>query len=286
MIIWIASYPRSGNTLLRTVLRQCFGIQTYSDEIDPEIEARVGLSSTVVKNIGHLPLPMNWDDFYPQAQATSDPVFIKTHRLPRDKAKSIYVVRDGRQALVSYEKYHQSFLNEKKLSLIELILGLDYYGSWADHYKAWKNEDTLILRYEDLVRASDQLLEKIEKFIGFKGTRESWVNPFTALNQENPDFFRIGNSSWNPPKNWTPLVNAAFNAVNFELMRELGYLTAEVDGNDMSCQLSEINHLMKIVGNIVSTSKFYHETCIERLKVIELLDAEVKRLHESLSSGV
>ncbi len=29
-VIWLASYPRSGNTLLRTVLYQCFGIQSAS----------------------------------------------------------------------------------------------------------------------------------------------------------------------------------------------------------------------------------------------------------------
>ena len=29
MIVWLASYPRSGNTLLRQVLKRCFGLDSY-----------------------------------------------------------------------------------------------------------------------------------------------------------------------------------------------------------------------------------------------------------------
>src|SRR5262249_38743574 len=29
MIVWLASYPRSGNTLLRQVLHQCFGLSSF-----------------------------------------------------------------------------------------------------------------------------------------------------------------------------------------------------------------------------------------------------------------
>ncbi len=29
MINWLASYPRSGNTLLRTILKTCFGLMSY-----------------------------------------------------------------------------------------------------------------------------------------------------------------------------------------------------------------------------------------------------------------
>ncbi len=38
MIVWLASYPRSGNTLLRTVLSECFGLRSTADEPEP-IEA-------------------------------------------------------------------------------------------------------------------------------------------------------------------------------------------------------------------------------------------------------
>ena len=33
MIFWIASYSRSGNTLTRTIFKNVFDINTYSDEV-------------------------------------------------------------------------------------------------------------------------------------------------------------------------------------------------------------------------------------------------------------
>ena len=32
MILWLASYPRSGNTLLRTIVHQTMGIGCYDSE--------------------------------------------------------------------------------------------------------------------------------------------------------------------------------------------------------------------------------------------------------------
>lgn len=43
MIVWLASYPRSGNTFLRIVLHRLYGVPTYSvyDDDDP-VAQRVG----------------------------------------------------------------------------------------------------------------------------------------------------------------------------------------------------------------------------------------------------
>ena len=43
MIVWLASYPRSGNTFLRLVLHRLFGVPTYSvyEDHDP-VALRVG----------------------------------------------------------------------------------------------------------------------------------------------------------------------------------------------------------------------------------------------------
>ena len=49
MIVWLASYPRSGNTFLRVVLHNVYGVSTYSvyEDNDP-VAQRVGppLSNT------------------------------------------------------------------------------------------------------------------------------------------------------------------------------------------------------------------------------------------------
>ena len=48
-IIWLASYPRSGNTLLRTVLWHCFGLRSAS--LYPE---DLGGNKELKRYIGHI----------------------------------------------------------------------------------------------------------------------------------------------------------------------------------------------------------------------------------------
>ena len=71
MSVWLASYPRSGNTLLRTVLKQTMGLNSYSDE---KIRPIVGLSVTAKEAFGHLPIEEPWDAFYVKASAADTTV--------------------------------------------------------------------------------------------------------------------------------------------------------------------------------------------------------------------
>jgi hypothetical protein len=43
VIVWLDSYPRSGNTLLRIVLRRLYGAPTYGIYDDDPVAQRVGL---------------------------------------------------------------------------------------------------------------------------------------------------------------------------------------------------------------------------------------------------
>ena len=63
MIVWLASYPRSGNTLLRTVLKQTMGLWSYS---------------------GPMPITEPWELFYEKASADETTCLVKTHLQPRD----------------------------------------------------------------------------------------------------------------------------------------------------------------------------------------------------------
>src|SRR5882672_2574662 len=43
--VWLASYPRSGNTYLRAILWSCFGLQTgsvYPDDLSLDVSQHVG----------------------------------------------------------------------------------------------------------------------------------------------------------------------------------------------------------------------------------------------------
>ena len=95
--VWIASYPRSGNTFLRIILENMFQLPTYSlyrvegqQVYDPSADA-----------LQEAPfLPRDW-----RSRVSTDSqaalALIKTHNLPEDNAQAIYVVRDGRATLDS-----------------------------------------------------------------------------------------------------------------------------------------------------------------------------------------
>jgi hypothetical protein len=126
--------------------------------------------------LGHTELEMPWPEFYSKASLSSDIYLVKTHLPPRDDQPAIYVVRDGRSAIMSYFHYHRRFLPEVKRSLIELVLGCDYYGGWSTHYVSWspfRRGRTLIVRYEDLVSGADAVICRIAEFIEYSGPLRS-----------------------------------------------------------------------------------------------------------------
>ena len=94
MIVWLASYPRSGNTFLRIVLHRLYGVPTYSvyDDDDP-VAQRVGPDL-----VGWRPKPGDRTEMI----AAPGVHFVKTHKRRKgDGSPAVYLVRDGRDALVS-----------------------------------------------------------------------------------------------------------------------------------------------------------------------------------------
>jgi hypothetical protein len=209
MIIWLASYPRSGNTFFRILLNSLYGIKTYSLYNDSNFE-KLGASETV----GHLPLPASVEDLAGRKEV----YFVKTHGFPIDENPAIYLVRDGRDALVSYARYIQSF--EKK-SLVKSVLGLESFqanlkdlikgndklareiGTWNENVLRWVRQrpkgKTVVIRYEDLVKDPESELSNALKSLGLSqekvdgGTKPS----FEELHAKWPEFFRKGKSgSW------------------------------------------------------------------------------------------
>jgi hypothetical protein len=220
MIVWLASYPRSGNTLCRTILKRSFDVCSYSD-----VPAEGYLPTK--ETVGHLELPGPFEEFYSRASDAHELFFVKTHRPPRDRQPAIYVVRDGRATIVSYHRFHASFHPERGQTLAGIILGDDYFGDWTRHYRAWNSShgerQTLILRYEDLVDRPEASLNRIAEFIAFPGKVRPWVNPFADLQRRCPEFYREGRVEWTPPADWKTAIDDLFRRYHGDLMRELGY---------------------------------------------------------------
>ncbi len=142
-MIWISSFPRSGNTFLRNILFEVYGLE----------------SSSFYENKGQ---PENYRDF----------PFVKTHHMPEDLPQNeldgglVYLVRDGRDALVSMAfQQIQIYKSERPFReiFIEATLAAEgsYFGGWSKNVEAWLERADLVIRFEDLIEAP---LEQAERF--------------------------------------------------------------------------------------------------------------------------
>ncbi|MEJ0050892.1 MAG: sulfotransferase domain-containing protein [Methylovirgula sp.] len=192
MIVWLASYPRSGNTLLRTLLLRCFELNTYSLYDD---SGDIGACPELRSAVGHVNHGLDQKKFYKQAKRSNEIFFVKTHDAPRDNAKAIYVVRDGRSAIISYYHYMRNFASSATVSARGIVVGECLFGSWGEHLKQWtpmERHDTLLLKYDDLLSNPYKVVENVSSFIGRPIVRVSFPS-FADLKSTNANFFRCGN---------------------------------------------------------------------------------------------
>lgn len=148
-MIWLISYPRSGNTFFRNVLFEVYGIK----------------SSTFHVNEGR-ELDKEWDKF---------PV-IKTHELPYLVPEDllgravVYIVRDGRDSVVS-SAHHTLDLGKSEKSfdevLEEIILARNdsYFGGWSKNVLQWIPKSSIVIRFEDLIKDPIACCERLRPYL-------------------------------------------------------------------------------------------------------------------------
>jgi len=200
MIIWIASYPKSGNTWVRALLAYYF------------FSRKETFNFNLLKNIPNF----NVTDFIDEESPLKDnediiknwiPVqqfihkkfernlFFKTHNVCTTKdghkftdnnvsAGCIYIIRDPRNVITSYknfenqayEKILQNILDDKNFLLSNKstfekfgIRGIEIISSWAEHYNSWihnkYNIPICLIKYEDLLKDPTQEFIKIFDFL-------------------------------------------------------------------------------------------------------------------------
>lgn len=222
MIIWLASYPRSGNTFIRIILNHAFGIKTYSiygDKYD------IAADDATREIVGHKELPENFD--YHKARQSDELYFIKTHE-PYSKDyendKAIYVLRDGREATVSYYYYLDNF-SKNKHNYLEIINGYTYVCSWGEHLLSWQHanqEKILKLRFEKIILSAEAAISQISAFVGLTPLKFE-VPSFEILNKTNPSFFRSGKKD-SFVSELSEYEQKYFWLVNGQAMHESGYI--------------------------------------------------------------
>jgi len=162
MKCWIASFPRSGNTFFRNILYYVYGLESSTWHLESDY-----------------PVDENYAEF----------PFIKTHLLPEQLNPSdpdipaIYLVRDGRDAMVSIAHHRSDIVlpgSDFLTNLQEAIIAAEgsFFGGWSENVKKWGERANLIIKYEDLVKDPKKQLERVEQLI-----------PMPKANWENlPDF--------------------------------------------------------------------------------------------------
>ena len=197
MIVWLASYPKSGNTWLRSMI----GSLLFTED---------GIFNfKYLKKIRQFPshdhfkdLIKNPDDIHEIKKCwviAQDKInldgkikFFKTHQgyytvgqYPftnrENTLATIYVVRDPRNLVTSISN-HYNLTIEKSLEFISTSKSLKgrfendgktfksirtILGNWSEHYKSWtiKNNKLLLIKYEDLISNTPAELERIIIFL-------------------------------------------------------------------------------------------------------------------------
>lgn len=205
MITWLASYPRSGNTFFRILLHRLFGLQTHSVySVADETECVPEDTGRLMDLVGQTEAQCN----VARLQADSGMNFVKTHELPNgDKSPAIVLIRDGRDAVVSYTYFAlktQQGIERPGRDLFEatlkqIIIG-DHFGGWSRNVNAWINRvgRHRAIRYEDLIEDPVNIAVAALQRLGVNGGIGAVAPPsFRELHAAVPWFFRKGKvGSW------------------------------------------------------------------------------------------
>lgn len=196
MIIWLASYPRSGNTFLRIVINRLYGhgVSTVYP-VDGVLE-RLG---------GHIVTAERTCVSLAEMRASPDVHFVKTHRRRDhdvcDVDAALYLVRDGRDALVSFAPQRSEEAPERYRDELRALIDRHTGGtaSWGQNVLSWLQPHEpirapVLIRFEDLTQDSVATVTDAVGRVAPNLLRQAEVAlpAFDELHQLDRGFFRRG----------------------------------------------------------------------------------------------
>jgi hypothetical protein len=157
--VTIVAYPKSGMTWVQNLL----------------LGARYGLRPSCVPNemVQTLIPDVHREDYFRRFHPVS--VF-KSHFLPRPSYRRVvYLLRDGRDVLVSYRYFLES-MQQNSATYAELCgpTASPWPSKWHEHVEQWLDNpfdaEMLLVRYEDLKTRPVAELQRICEFVGLERT--------------------------------------------------------------------------------------------------------------------
>ena len=191
MIIWLTSYPKSGNTWVRSFLSAYY----FSQDGDFNFNLLESFKQFPSKDFVNLNLknPLDivkqWEPVQEDILSKKKIFFLKTHNAlislnntkftsPKYTLGFIYIIRDPRNLITSLKNHTDisyeealSFMLDKNTVLYDTKVNdydaAHFISSWRMHYKSWLNNDVfkkMIIRYEDLENNSHEIFYKLVNF--------------------------------------------------------------------------------------------------------------------------
>src|SRR5262245_42167264 len=204
-ILWLASYPRSGNTWLRAFLHnllrnptEAYDINRLQDFTLIDSQARWyrmfdprPCTELTKEEVAALRPSVH----EAMTRAFPDTVFVKTHNaLVEDRgtpmislghtAAAIYIVRSPLDIAVSYSQHYGVSLEDavaamnrpgnQSISNTERFV-YELHGSWSENVRSWTatpNPALCVVRYEDMVAAPRRTFGKVVAYLGLQAGAE------------------------------------------------------------------------------------------------------------------
>lgn len=202
MIVWLASYPKSGNTWVRSFISSLI----FTNNGDADFNAMQKISqyprrshfTSLIENLEDLnSLSENWIPSQKLINLDKKIRFFKTHHVMCNFGKNsftnyentfgvIQIVRDPRNVITSllnffnktnYDEAKQFIFDEKKIIGINLAKPnqeklkdnniITLISSWKTHYNSWKNfkKNYLLIKYENLINEPNREFGKIRHYL-------------------------------------------------------------------------------------------------------------------------
>ncbi|MDF1870621.1 MAG: sulfotransferase domain-containing protein [Phycisphaerales bacterium] len=202
--IWIASYPKSGNTWLRFMLYAAiYGPPKHSADVSAKIQDI------------HRKMPTDLDP--------EGPTYIKTHyeltdQHPKlnDTRKAIHIIRNPRDVLLSTLNYRK-LADDGSLPVTTKVMAKSFikfggdpafaqngFGTWASNARSWRTTTrfpVLQLRYEELKADPKAQLIKLLDFLEFSRTDSEIEQALSASSFDSMRAMEIREKQADPSNN-------------------------------------------------------------------------------------